>query len=83
MNTTVEIAFVVIVMVGVYAACRGNWAAALAAVVGVLTLGLLRAARRLLSNLARGRIACAPRNLRQRSPGDEPGTFLCLQARGT
>jgi hypothetical protein len=41
MNTAIEIAIAVFVMFAVFAALRGNWAGAFAAVVGALVLGVL------------------------------------------
>jgi hypothetical protein len=41
MNTAVEIAVAVFVMFAVFAALRGNWAGAFAAVAGALVLGVL------------------------------------------
>jgi hypothetical protein len=41
MSTAVEIAIALFVMFAVFAALRGNWAGAFAAVAGALVLGLL------------------------------------------
>ena len=43
MNNAIEIAIVVFVMFAVFAALRGNWAGAFAAVAGALVLGVLAA----------------------------------------
>jgi hypothetical protein len=41
MNTAIEIAIALFVMLAVFAALRGNWAGAFAAVTGALVLGVL------------------------------------------
>lgn len=41
MNATVEIALAAAAMLAVYAACRRDWPTAVAAVVGVLILGIM------------------------------------------
>jgi hypothetical protein len=41
MSTAIEIAIALFVFFAVFAALRGNWAGAFAAVAGALTLGLL------------------------------------------
>jgi hypothetical protein len=43
MNTAVEIALALFVMFAVFAALRGNWGGAFAAVAGVLVLGVMAA----------------------------------------